>query len=109
MMSDDRIVYKLDNIATVLDNINRKTDKQDNYQKMIDENIDRLWDTQNIEPTDVQLTIVYDNPNGLNYVVTTYDKIQFRGQDIIIENNKNKFSIISGDYIKRIGVKNNTL
>ena len=108
-MSDDRIVYKLNDIVTVLDNINRKVDKQDNYQKMIDENMDRLWDTQSIKSTDVQLRIVYDNPNGLDYIVTTYNKIQFRGKDIIIENDKSKFSVINGDCIKRIDVKNNVL
>lgn len=104
-MSDDRIVYKLNDIVTVLDNINKKMYKQDNYQKMIDDSIDRLWDTQNLKSTDVQLTIVYDNPNGLDYIVTTYNKIQFRGKDIIIESDKNKFSIINGDCIKRIDVK----
>lgn len=109
MLSDDRIVYKLDDIATVLGNINKKVDKQDNYQKMIDENMNRLWDTQNLKSTDVQLTIVYDNPNGLDYIITTYDKIQFRGKDIVIESDKNKFSVINGDFIKKIDVKNNAL
>lgn len=108
-MIDDRVAHRLNDIVTVLDSINKKVCKQDDCQKMIDENMDRLWDTQNLKTTDVQLTIVYDNPNGLDYIVTTYNKIQFRGKDIIIENGKNKFSIINGDCIKRIDVKNNTL
>ena len=83
--------------------------KQDDYQKLIDENMDRLWDTQNLKSTDVQLKIVYDNPNGLDYIITTYDKIQFRGKDIVVESDKNKFSVINGDCIKRIDVKNNAL
>lgn len=83
--------------------------KQDSYQKMIDENMDRLWDTQNLKSTDVQLRIVYDNPNGLDYIITTYDKIQFRGKDIVVKSDKNKFSVINGDCIKRIDVKNNAL
>ena len=108
-MIDDRIAHRLNDIVTVLDSINKKVCKQDDCQKMIDENMDRLWDTQNLKTTDVQLTIVYDNPNGLDYIVTTYNKIQFRGKDIIIENDKSKFSIINGDCIKRIDIKNNML
>lgn len=108
-MIDDRVAHRLNDIVTVLNNINRKVCKQDDCQKMIDENMDRLWDTQSIKSTDVQLTIVYDNPNGLDYIVTTYNKIQFRGKDIVIESGKNKFSIVNGDCIKRIDVKNNAL
>lgn len=104
-MDDYRIVYKLDEIVTILEDANRKMPEQDDYGKLIRESIDGFWKREDSEASDIRIKVVYDNPSGLDYIIATYDKVRFKGKSIVIENDKDSFSIINGDCIKRIDVK----
>lgn len=104
-MSDVRIIYKLDEIAVVLQDICQQICGQYDYEKVIDESIDGFWDNSSLKTSDIKIKVIYDNPNGLDYIIATYDKIQFQGRDVIIKNDKNSFSIINGNNIKRIDIK----
>lgn len=95
---------KMNTIIAILANINRIYGQND-YEKMIEEHIDDFWNKKRPENENIKIKVIYDNVDGLNHVISRYNNVEFQGENIIINNDEDSFSIINGDCIKRIDIK----
>lgn len=97
----ERIIHVLNDMRLLIQDIGIQMHKKDNYKDAIQTAIRQ---TQK-ETSDVKIRITYDNPNGLAYIITTYDNITFEGKNIIIKTEENdKISIINHNFIKKIDI-----
>ena len=103
----ERIVYTLNNMRLLIEDISMQLHKQDNYKDAIRTGIRYLQEAQNdtFNKNNAKIRITYDNPNGVNYILTTYDNIMFEGKNIIIKTEENnKITIVNHNFIKKIDI-----
>lgn len=92
---------RLDRIEFALERLREDDDYKNAIWKCIS-----ILGRDSIHPSDVTVRIAYDNPNGLNYIMTTLNKVSFEGKAMIVDNSEyDKMTIINSDCIKTIDIK----
>lgn len=103
----ERVVYTLNNMRLLMEDIGMQLHKQDNFKDAIRTGVRCLQETQDdtFKKNNAKIRITYDNPNGVNYILTTYDNIMFEGKNIIIKTEEsNEITIVNHNFIKKIDI-----